>query len=525
MCGPERGVPSGGHSCVRRVGVHTRGAGILDARLIEQTELELEGENPPYCLIDPCLGDSARLDIVQDCRLPLIRVGHEHGHVDARVHRLGDGRGQIRHDVVGTPQRLHVLVIADHDALEMHLVAEDVGQKVMRPCGRNAVDGTGVDHHGARSGVNTARIGRQDHALQIAQREQGLVAVMPVDRLRVPGEVLDGCRHIQRVRRTWGLQSLHIGRSHGCRQRRLLSPGLVRAAPPVVAGEILNGGKVPHPPGGSQRVGRRDAAGSGGRRIPGRAHPDRLRVQRRLPGMPEAVHRVDSEDQRDVQAGVFDRVLLDHVVLVGPVEAGIARAPGAGRVRRVVRAARQHRAGVIVDEHGLHARRVRHGEALAAARVRRTGQVADELLVHLADLLLDRHPVEQVVDAVVDRGLLIEVAWRAPGGRGGRHGQGYERDRGDCNPGHKQGATHRLLLSSDVRGVTPGGSPRATAAATMSCPETKLRRLPSRCASRSGGWTLQPPPLSVPPDRIRKRQGQAASRTADPARGGRGCLA
>ena len=241
--------------------------------------------------------------------------------------------------------------------------------------------------------------------------------------------------------------------------------------------------------------------------------------------MPEAVHRVDSEDQRDVQAGVLDRVLLDHVVLVGPVVAGVTGAALAGRIRRVVRAAREQRADVIVDQPRLQAARVQLGPALGAARVGRAGHVVDELLVHLADLLLERHSVEQVVDAVVDRRLLIEVARRSTCRGRGRHGQDRDRDCDDCYPNPRQDATHRLLLSSDVRGVTPGGSPRATAAATMSCPETKLRRLPSRCASRSGGWTLQPPPLSVPPDRIRKRQGQAASRTADPARGGRGCLA
>ena len=63
-----------------------------------------------------------------------------------------------------------------------------------------------------------------------------------------------------------------------------------------------------------QRVPGSGTAGFSSRRIPRSAHADRLRVERRLPRMAEAVHRINAENHRKVQPRVLDRVLLDHVV-------------------------------------------------------------------------------------------------------------------------------------------------------------------------------------------------------------------
>src|SRR6266516_1765616 len=300
---------------------------------------------------------------------------------------------------------------------------------------------------------------------------------MAVDRLGVTGEVLDGRGDIKRASRTRGLKAADVRGAQGRGQLRFLGPGLVGSAPPVVAGKILNGGKVPHPAGGSQRLPGSGTAGFSSRWIPRSAHADRLREERRLPGMPEAVHRVDSEDQRDVQAGVLDRVLLDHVVLVGPVVAGVTGVALAGRIRRVVRAAREQRANVVVDQPRVHAALVQLRPALAAAFVGRAGQVVDELLVHLADLLLERHPVEQVVNAVLNRRLLIEVARRTTGRGRRRSGQGCDRECGKGNPDCEQGATHRSPPLSEVcESRSPALSGAREAAATMSGPMTRSGR-------------------------------------------------
>src|SRR4029453_5289385 len=107
---------------------------------------------------------------------------------------------------------------------------------------------------------------------------------------------------------------------------RFLGPRLVRAAPSVVAREVLHRGEVPHPAGGPQRLPGSGTAGFSSRWIPRSAHADRLRVERRLPWMAEPVYGVNAENHRNVQPRVLDRVLLDHVVLVRPVESGVAGA-------------------------------------------------------------------------------------------------------------------------------------------------------------------------------------------------------
>src|SRR2546430_17572905 len=99
---------------------------------------------------------------------------------------------------------------------------------------------------------------------------------MAVDRLGVTGEVLDGRCDTKRASRTRGLKAADVRGAQGRGQLRLLGPGLVRSAPPVVAGKILNGGKVPHPAGGSQRVPGSVTARFSGPRIALRAHGERL---------------------------------------------------------------------------------------------------------------------------------------------------------------------------------------------------------------------------------------------------------
>ena len=163
-------LPSGRDSRVGGVGVDAGNARVVDARLIEEAQPELQRQDPPHRLVDPGLGDLARGDVLQDGRLPLIGIEDLHAHVDAGVDGLGDGTGQIRSDVVRGLQRRHILVVTDDHALETHLLAQDVGEQVVRGRRRNAVDGAGVDHDGLGAGVHGAGVGRQDRALQVVQR-------------------------------------------------------------------------------------------------------------------------------------------------------------------------------------------------------------------------------------------------------------------------------------------------------------------------------------------------------------------
>ena len=213
--GAERAVPSSGDRALA-AWASTHGVfGSLTHGWSNRPSLNFSVRSPARLLIDPPHRNRARLHVLEDGGLPLIGVGHVHSHVDTGVHGLGDRLSRVGGDVVGRLQRLHVLVIADHDALEVHLVPEDVGQQIVRPGRRNAVDGTGVDHHRACSRINGSGVRRKDHALQVVQRQQGLVAVVAVDRLRVASEVLDSRGDTERAGRTRRLKAVDVGGAHG----------------------------------------------------------------------------------------------------------------------------------------------------------------------------------------------------------------------------------------------------------------------------------------------------------------------
>jgi hypothetical protein len=96
--------------------------------LVEETELEFHGQDPANGLVDAGTRDLARPHVLQDRVLPLIGSEDLHAHVDASVDRVGDRASQVRSGVVSALQRRNVLVVADDDALETHLLAQDIGQ-------------------------------------------------------------------------------------------------------------------------------------------------------------------------------------------------------------------------------------------------------------------------------------------------------------------------------------------------------------------------------------------------------------
>src|SRR5438309_812023 len=89
------------------------------------------------------------------------------------------------------------------------------------------------------------------------------------------------------------LHTPHIRRTQGTRQDRFFRPRLVAPPPAVVAIDVLNWSEVLQPTGSAQGVASHHAAtfGSGG--VPSRAHADRMRKQRCVKRMAEAVYSVD----------------------------------------------------------------------------------------------------------------------------------------------------------------------------------------------------------------------------------------
>ena len=242
------------------------------------------------------------------------------------------------------------------------------------------------------------------------------------------------------------LHSADVGRAQRRREQRRLGPGLVVAAPPVVTGEVLHRREVPVSAGRKQLLPRRGTGRLGQVRVPRRPHPDRLREERGLERVTEPVHGVDAVDDRNVQAGVFDRVALNRVVLLGPAPPGV--------VDRVIGATREDRPRVEVDQHPLQTDRLERVvvsvRVVAVAVCRRScvAQLPDHDLVHLADLLLQRHAPEQIVDAILDRSACVEVARLAGARRRRRRAERDGRERGNQHADHGECASHRSSFSS-----------------------------------------------------------------------------
>ena len=277
----------------------------------------------------------------------------------------------------------------------------------------------------------------------------------PLIGLRVAGEVLHRRRDLRRVEAA-ALEPADVRGAERGRELRLLGPGLVVAAPAVVAGEVLDGREVPVPAGREQLLTGRGARGLREIGVPGRTHPERLWEEGRLIRVAEAVHRVDPVDDRDVQPRVFDRVVLDRVVLLGPAVACV--------VDRVIGSARQDRARLVVDQGALQAGRLQRVVvsacvvAVAVGGRSRVAQLADHDLVHLPDLLLERHPAEQVVHPTVDGRVRVQVGRRTGAGRGRRDEQGREHER-DQPASRGEHAAHRSS-SPSCRGCGRQDQPR-----------------------------------------------------------------
>src|SRR4029078_6323375 len=107
--------------------------------------------------------------------------------------------------------------------------------------------------------------------------------LLALDGVGVTGAVLAGRGDTERAGRTRGLKPTDVRGAQCSGQNRFLGPRLVRAAPPVVAREVLHRGEVPHPTGGPQRLSGSSTAGFSGRWIPRSDPADRLAVTRRRP--------------------------------------------------------------------------------------------------------------------------------------------------------------------------------------------------------------------------------------------------
>ena len=164
----------------------------------------------------------------------------------------------------------------------------------------------------------------QDHALQVVERQQRLVAVVTVDRLRIAGEVLDRGGHVQCLRAGPRPAALDVRGAHGAASAGS-SAQVSYVRPHLLSRDrSCTGAKSHFQPVALQRLRGRGTPGlsrAGSQVAP---MPIDCGYSGACHGCPKPCTASTPKIKRDVQPRVLDRVLLDHVVLVGPVEAGVA---------------------------------------------------------------------------------------------------------------------------------------------------------------------------------------------------------
>ncbi len=214
----------------------------------------------------------------------------------AGVGRLGRARSHLR----------DCGPIALDEAVEAPLVLEDVGQQVVVPAGRLAVQGVERAHERVGSGVERRFEGREVQVAEPLLRHVCGVVVAPALGLAVGGEVLRAGHELVPRAVVGSLEALDARCRHDGVQVRIFAGCLGDPAPTRLVRDVDHRGvRLLETDGGRlaravRRVVRRDVGVEAG------ADAERNREDR-----PEAVDRVEGEEQRDLQPRLLDRETLE----------------------------------------------------------------------------------------------------------------------------------------------------------------------------------------------------------------------
>ena len=329
--------------------------GVGAAGVLEQAEVELQGEDPGDGGVDELLVEHAAGDRVLGA---LEEAGGGHDDVVAGAHRGGRGVGVVGLDVLLPDHAFDVVPVGDEGAGVAPLPSQHVAQQPVVDRDRDAVHGLVAEHERAAALAGDALEGRQEPGAELAAGDVRLARVASALGLGVPGEVLGRGQDRGRVVQAVALVAADHRRGHLADEEGVLAEGLRHAAPAQVTGDAQDGGEGPVDAGRSDL----DRGGAGGllheRGVPRRGQAELGRVDRGA--LPEgvAVDAVLGDEQRDLQAGGRG----ERVGLQDPLGGGV-----------------QDRAGVHVGD-------------------QRADAVLGVELQHLPDLLGQGHPGDQVGD-------------------------------------------------------------------------------------------------------------------------------
>ncbi len=333
--------------------------------------------------------------------------------------------------------------VGHHETVEAPLPLQDGPLQVHAPGGGDATDLVEGVHEGRDPGIRRRLEGREhDVAEGVLRDVDGVVVATALG--EAIGRIVLGARR-DRVEIAQGrtLEAPDPGHGDLRTQERIL-PGALHDPPPArIAADVEHGGEGPVQTGGRRLDSGHPSRGLDGLQVPARGLGQGHREHR-----PVAVDHVVPEEQRDPQPGVLHRQLLGGASGLGPDD-----------IQH-----RAHQAGPDVLEALL----------CAAFFRRRTGDVVEaRVLVHLADLLVQRHLPQQLVDASLDLGAGQRL-------RGYRHGETHGQNRSERKEERRM-ALHGPHSSRFHPGTREAGQSGAGVASSSRAPITRRRSSSGGC--------------------------------------------
>ncbi|MNM73141.1 hypothetical protein D3C81_848590 [compost metagenome] len=320
-------------------------------------------------------------------------IQHRHRHI-ARSHQAGQvtvveaalhAQVQARHEglaggvhfvgSVTVRDQFHVGgVVGNHHAVELPLIAQQLGEQRAVGAGRHAVDVVEGAHHAQCAGFQRGLERRQVGVAQGLRRDIHLRVFHAGGHRAIGGEMLG--RGQQRVfgLQVIALETAHAGHGEGSAQHHVLARPFGATAPTLVAGDIHRRCVGPMDAGSGRFDGRGTRGAAGQFRLEAGRFAQRDREHRA-----HAVDDIGRQDHRNAEAALFHRHLLD--------------APPSLRADAVEQ--RTHPPGTDLLQHLLG---VVHIGFRVHVRRERANHVGEH--PQLADLLVDGHPGDQRFDAV-----------------------------------------------------------------------------------------------------------------------------